>query len=58
VSGAVVLETQEQYERAGLEAVSGEDSPNIPQMIPEPSGVVLVMLSLAGGLFIRRRRQV
>lgn len=35
VSGAVVLETQEQYARAGLEAVAAESVPSVP----EPAGL-------------------
>jgi hypothetical protein len=43
VSGAVVLETREQYNRAGLEPV---DAGTVPT-IPEPETVLLVMVVLA-----------
>jgi hypothetical protein len=56
VSGAVVLETQEQYDRHGLKPVSPQSVP----MIPEPSS----LLMLAGGSILwlgtrrPRRRQI
>lgn len=37
VSGAVVLETDEQYRRAGLEPV---DPASVPEIVPEPSGLI------------------
>ena len=42
VSGAVVLETQAQYQRAGLQPVPAESVP----VIPEPSGGVLLLIGL------------
>lgn len=45
VSGAVVLETQQQYERAGLEPVPATSVP----MIPEPSPAALLLVGC--GLF-------
>ena len=42
VSGAVVLETQEQYDRAGLQPVPPSSVP----MIPEPSGAALLLLAI------------
>lgn len=55
-SGAVVLENQQQYDRAGLNPVDEGSTPQIPtQAAPEPSGALLIML----GLFVigaRRRR--
>jgi hypothetical protein len=42
VSGAVVLETQAQYERAGLQPVPPESVP----MVPEPSASLLLLLGL------------
>lgn len=55
VSGAVVLETAQQYEAAGLEPVS----PNTVPTIPEPATVLLVVV--AGGalaiLLWRERRR-
>lgn len=55
VSGAVVLETMEQYKQHGLEPVSAADTPQIPG-VPEPSSVLLVMIS-AAAMLTRRRRQ-
>ena len=43
VSGAVVLETQAQYQRAGLQPAPPETVP----MVPEPSPVGLLILGLA-----------
>jgi hypothetical protein len=43
VSGAVVLENQTQYAQAGLEPVSPDSVP----VIPEPSGSLLVLVGLA-----------
>jgi hypothetical protein len=42
VSGAVVLETQEQYKRAGLQPAPAESVP----IVPEPSAGVLLVLGL------------
>ena len=42
VSGAVVLETQAQYQSAGLQPVPAESVP----VIPEPSGGVLLLIGL------------
>ncbi|HOC57058.1 MAG TPA: VIT domain-containing protein [Verrucomicrobiota bacterium] len=42
VSGAVVLETTAQYERAGLQPASPESVP----IVPEPSGGMLLLLGL------------
>ena len=54
VTGAVVLETQEQYERAGLDPVS----PNSVPTIPEPETWALIMVVGAVLLFvIFRHRQ-
>lgn len=50
VSGAVVLETQQQYENAGLSPVPGSTVP----IIPEPSSGVLLLLGLL--VFAWRRR--
>ncbi len=51
VSGAVVLETQVQYERAGLQPVAPESVPSVP----EPSAGVLLLLGL---MFMAARRFV
>jgi hypothetical protein len=50
VSGAVVLETQVQYQRAGLQPVAAESVP----VIPEPSGGVLLLMGL---LFLGARHR-
>jgi hypothetical protein len=54
VSGAVVLETQEQYDRAGLKPVSADSVPSIP----EPSGFALLVLGLLALLGWRKRTRV
>jgi hypothetical protein len=54
-SGAVVLETQAQYNRAGLKPVDGSTTPQIPSGVPEPSRALLLLLGLTG-LLARRRR--
>lgn len=53
-SGAVVLETQRQYEEHGLDQVDPASTPSIPN-IPEPSTWMLVML--AGLMTALRRRR-
>ncbi len=56
VSGAVVLETQAQYERAGLQAAPPESVPTVP----EPSAahlLLLALLVLAATHRARRRRE-
>ncbi len=55
VSGAVVLETMEQYKQHGLEPVSAADTPQIPG-VPEPSSLLLVMISAAAMLTRRRQK--
>lgn len=57
VSGAVVLETQQQYDRAGLKPGDPGASPQIPKGVaPEPSRMVL-MLVAAIVAWLRRRRE-
>jgi len=51
VSGAVVLETQQQYDQTGLKAVEAQTVPSIP----EPSIGALVLLGLILMHFVRRR---
>ena len=51
-SGAVVLERQEQYDRAGLTPAD----PHTVPTIPEPGTALLVLLG-AGALLLRRTRQ-
>lgn len=53
-SGAVVLETQEQYKEHGLTPVDGDATPKIPS-VPEPSTGLLVILTTAAALMRRRR---
>jgi hypothetical protein len=54
-SGAVVLETQQQYKDHGLTPADGDATPHIPS-VPEPSSSLLVMLAAAAAL-MRRKRQ-
>lgn len=55
-SGAVVLETQAQYDRVGLKPVDGSTTPQIPPNgAPEHSRTVLLMLGLMSLLGRRRR---
>jgi len=55
-SGAVVLENQQQYDRAGLKPVDAGSAPQIPMLgTPEPSRMLLVMLGLSALCFRRRR---
>lgn len=54
VSGAVVLETMEQFERHGLKPVDASAAPSIPG-VPEPSSALLVLLGAAAALMRRRR---
>ncbi len=56
-SGAVVLENQQQYDRAGLKPVDAGSTPQIPTLgTPEPSRMLLFMLGLSA-LSLRRRRR-
>lgn len=54
VSGAVVLETQEQYKEHGLTPVDGEATPKIPS-VPEPSTGLLILLTTAAAVMRRKR---
>lgn len=55
-SGAVVLENQAQYDRAGLKPVDSGSAPQIPTLgTPEPSRLLLIMLGMSA-LCLRRRR--
>lgn len=54
VSGAVVLETQAQYDQNGLSPVDPSAAPKIPG-VPEPSTSLLLMISATLGILRRRR---
>ena len=53
-SGAVVLETQQQYDEHGLTPADGDATPKIPN-VPEPSSGLLVILTIAAAMMRRRR---
>lgn len=55
-SGAVVLETQQQYAEHGLTPADGNATPQVPN-VPEPSTGLLVILATAAAL-LRRKREV
>lgn len=54
VSGAVVLETKQQFEQAGLEPVNPESVPTVP----EPGTVFLIAIGLLCLIAIRIRRRI
>jgi len=54
VSGAVVLETMEQYARHGLTPVDSATTPDVPN-VPEPSTALLVLLGTMMACLRRRR---
>ena len=53
-SGAVVLETQQQYAEHGLTPADGSATPSVPN-VPEPSTSLLVMLATAAAILRRKR---
>ena len=53
-SGAVVLETLQQFRDHGLEPVDGDATPKIPS-VPEPSSSILFLLAAIAGLMRRKR---
>ena len=53
VSGAVVLETKQQFDQAGLQAVDPQSVPTVP----EPGIIALIVLGLVMGALIRWRRK-
>ena len=53
-SGAVVLETQQQYKDHGLTPADGDATPKVPS-VPEPSTGLLVMLATAAAMLRRKR---
>ncbi len=54
LSGAVVLETQQQYDEHGLTPADGDATPKIPG-VPEPSTGLLFLLTTAAALMRRKR---
>ncbi len=54
VSGAVVLETEQQYKDHGLTPADGDATPKIPS-VPEPSTGLLFILTTAAALMRRKR---
>ncbi|RYD32795.1 MAG: PEP-CTERM sorting domain-containing protein, partial [Verrucomicrobiaceae bacterium] len=54
VSGAVVLETQQQYDEHGLTPADGNATPQIPS-VPEPSTGLLVIITTSLALMRRKR---
>ncbi|MCW1884408.1 PEP-CTERM sorting domain-containing protein [Luteolibacter flavescens] len=56
VSGAVVLETMEQFKQHGLEPVDASSVPQVPN-VPEPSTAMLVMLGTVAAVCRRRREK-
>ena len=54
VSGAVVLETQQQYQEAGLSPTSQTGVPTVP----EPEEWALIILSALAFLWLMRQRQL
>jgi hypothetical protein len=53
-SGAVVLETQQQYREHGLTPADGSATPSIPS-VPEPSTGLLILVTTAAALMRRKR---
>jgi hypothetical protein len=53
VSGAVVLETRQQFDQAGLQPVDPQSVP----MVPEPGTFVLLVLGLLAAALLRWRRR-
>jgi hypothetical protein len=56
-SGAVVLETQAQYDQHGLTPADGDATPKIPS-VPEPSSAMLILLATVAALLRRKREFV
>ena len=53
VSGAVVLETQQQYTAAGLTPASAS---SVPEIVPEPAAGALMLIGFIVVLLVHRRR--
>jgi len=56
LTGAVVLETREQYERAGLEPVKSGTVPTIPE--PEEWLLMFTVATILAWMLFQRRRHV
>ena len=54
VSGAVVLETMEQFKKHGLTPVDADVAPSIPS-VPEPSTSLLILIGASAALKRRKR---
>jgi hypothetical protein len=54
LSGAVVLETAEQYKEHGLKPIDPNTAPQIPG-VPEPSTTLLLLLATSAAVFRRHR---
>jgi len=54
VSGAVVLESDDQYKRHGLTPADADATPKVPS-VPEPSSALLVLITAAAALMRRQR---
>ena len=57
VSGAVVLESVEQYIETGLDIPDNQNMPSLP-IAPEPSSILLLMLGAFGAMMRRKRCEV
>ncbi|MCP4345949.1 MAG: PEP-CTERM sorting domain-containing protein [Desulfobacterales bacterium] len=64
ISGAVVLETEQQYKEAGLKPADPDTVPKVPTAsasgsgVPEPSTILLMAAGLLVWIFLQRRRKI